>query len=216
MQDKILKATDQFFKQFEPKEVPDLPPAPRDYYTEYKKQYRKLGDMDFPNGARGKVLVGANETVRTLKQAYLVAKERSERLAANGDNSRAQMVIDQYMNERFMPAIEAIVRTNSADELINSKESLDALDKYVLTPRGSGKGFTRAFVQSLYDEELGGTVSKSDMEVRHAVEEIKDLTFRGQVRSAVGKATKLLQQIDMGAHMADGDDYALLLKVASR
>lgn len=216
MQDKILKATDQFFAQFEPKEVPDLPPAPRDYYTEYKKQYRKLDGMNFPNGASGRVLIGSTEAIRTLKQAYLVAKERSDRLKANGDNTRAQMVVDQYMNERFMPAIEAIVRMNSADELMNSKESLDALDEYALTPRGSGKGFTRAFVQSLYNEELGNTVPKSDMEVRHAVEEIKGLTFRGNVRSAVGKATKLLRQIDMGAHMADGDDYALLLKVASR
>lgn len=216
MQDKILKATDQFFAQFEPQEVPDLPPVPRDYYTEYAKQYRKLDGMNFPNGSSGKVLINANEVIRTLKQAYLVAKERAERLANNGDTSRAQMVIDQYMNENFMPAIEAIVRTNSADELLNSKESIDALDEYVLTPNGSGKGFTRSFVQSLYNEELGGTIAKSDMEVRHAVEEIKELAFKGQVRSAVGKATKLLQQIDMGAHQADEDDYALLLKVASR
>lgn len=216
MQDKILKATDQFFTQFEPQEVPDLPMAPRDFYTEYGRQYRKLRGMDFPNGASGKILVDTRDILKTLKQAYLVAKERSERLASNGDTSRAQMVIDQYMNENFMPAVEALVRLNSADELMNSKESLDALDGYVLTPNGSGKGFTRSFVQSLYNEELGNTMPSSDMEVRHAVEELKMMTAAGQIRAAVGKATKLLMQIDSGMHRADDEDYSILLRIASR
>lgn len=216
MQDKILKATDQFFSQFEPREVPDLPPAPRDYYTEYDKQYRKLRKMDFPNGASGKIIVDTRDVLKTLKQAYLVAKDRAERLASNGDATRAQMVTDQYMNESFLPAVEALVRTNSADELLNSKDSLDALDEYVITPKGSGKGFTRSFVQSLYNEELGNTMPSSDMEVRHAVEEIKMMTSTGQIRAAVGKAAKLLGQIDSGLHRADEEDYSILLRVASR
>ena len=216
MQDKILKATDQFFAQFDPQEVDDLPMAPRDFYTEYEKQYRKLGNLDFPNGASGKVLVDTQEAAKRLRKAFVVAKERASRLAKNGDQTRSQMVIAQYMNENFMPAVEAIVHINGADEVSNSKESLDVLDELVLLPRGSAKGFTRSFVQSLYQSELGNTAPSSDMEVRHAVEEIKGLTDRGQVRAAIGKATKLLQQIDMGAHRAGEEDYALLLRVASR
>lgn len=216
MQDKILKATDDFFKQFTPQEVPDLPPAPRDFYTEYEKEYRELGKKDFPHGASGKILIDVDVALKPLRAAFNVAKDRMERLKANGDSGRAQMVLAQYMNERFMPTVEALVRTNSADELLNSKECLDTLDEYVLIPSGSGKGFTKQFVRSLYNDELGSTAPTSDMEVRLAVEEVKELTNRGQIRTAVGKAAKLLEKIETGQNTADEDDYMLLLRVATR
>lgn len=151
-----------------------------------------------------------------LKSAYNMAKAQSDALARRGDTLRAKMVKDQYMDEHFLPSVEALVRLTSADEVMNSTDALKEMDSLVLTNGGNPSGFTRSFVEQLYQQDLGTTTPSSDSYVTDAVRRVSGLVESDQIRTAVGLATKTLAQIENGLHSADDSDYELLLKVAER
>lgn len=211
---KVQKATDDFFNQFEPKEVEEeqAAPAPRDFYEEYQDAYSKQPEM--PHGARAKVAIDADVVLNKLPMYYKAAKHTVDQLMRNGEKSRAQMTRDAYMNEKFLPAITALVHTNSADALMNASGILDLLDSYAMVNGGQAKGFTRSFVRSLYGSDVGGSEPFSDSVTRECVEDLKRLVATNNIRTAVGRATKMLQKIDNGEQSANSDDYALIQKVA--
>ena len=210
----VQKATDDFFKQFEPKEVDEeqAAPAPRDFYEEYQDAYSKQPEM--PHGARAKVAIDADVVLNKLPMFYKAAKHNIDQLLRNGEKSRAQMAKDTYMNEKFLPAIEALVRTNSADSLMNATGILDLLDNYAMVNGGQAKGFTRSFVRSLYGNDVGNSEPFSDSVTRECVEDLKRLVADNNIRTAVGRATKMLKRIDNGEQSANSDDYTLIQKVA--
>lgn len=212
----VLKYTDEFFSQFEPKEAPEeaVPAAPRDLYTEYQDVFRKQRPM--PHGARAKVSLDAEVSLKGMKAQYEAAKHQSEMLEARGEKGLAKMVREQYMQEKFLPAVEALILTNSVDDIMNATNILDLLDSYAMTDAGKAKGFTRSFIRSLYGEEIGLTSPNSDSVVREGVDTIKGLVYSGNIRAAIGKATKMLERIDSGEQIASNEDYELIQKVAMR
>ena len=174
-----------------------------------------------PNGAKPRIKSEVEYVVNGggtggLKQAYNIAKSQAEALNKRGDTLRAKMLMEQYMEEKFMPSVEALVRLTSADDVMNSSDALKELDSLVLTVGGNTAGFTRSFVEQLYQQELGTTMPSSDGHITGVVRRINDLIENDQVRTAVGLATKTLAQIESGQHSADDSDYSLLLKVAER
>lgn len=212
---KIEKATEEFFSGFkneEGKEQETAPASPRDYYDEYGELYSQRRDSG--HGARAKVAIDAEVVLNSLPALYKAAKHESDRLVAQGEKGYAKMVRDQYMNEKFMPAIEALIRTNSVDSVMNATTILDMLDKYALIDGGSAKGFTRSFVRSLYGTEVGDSEPFSDSQTRECVAELKRLAADGNIRAAIGKATKVLKKIDSGDQSANSDDYELIQKIA--
>lgn len=116
-----------------------------------------------------------------------------------------------------MPAVDALVLFGSADELLAMRQVLNELDDMTLPDGGvSGKGYTEALVRSMYDSELGQNGSKSDDVVRRCVCELRMLTDSGNIRAAVGKATKMLEKIESGENSADDYDYSLIQRIAAR
>lgn len=194
-----------------------LSSMPTDIAVLMDRQRMVEGNTPRPRGARAKVSAEIDIIInKRLKRAYNIARETVEALLNNGDTARARMAQDQYMNEKFLPVLEAMTHTVPSDELLNASGALEKLDKYVLTQGGSPAGFSRAFIKQLYAMDMGRTETMSDNFIAESVERLKKLVGSNQIRAAVGLATKMLGLINKGQHMASKDDYELIMKIAER
>ena len=153
-----------------------------------------------------------------LAAAHKKAEDDSDSLKERGEIERADLARRQYMDEEFLPAVEAVVNYTSPDEVLNCKEALTALDKYALGV-GSQKGYTASYIRSAYGDLLGqdlnGNLDRSDDAVREAVCKITRLSDHDEIRTAVGVAKQIKKQIDDGEHIANDDDYELIGRVAA-
>lgn len=193
--------------------------TPVDLYQERQKELRQDRSMNYPRGSSALVLATVKNIVEgagtnSLALAYKRAKDDSELLKKNGSIERAQLVCDQYNEEKFLPAVELTVNLTSPDELLNSREALAILDKYVLGV-GNKQGFTASYVRSAYQNMLGRTRSLSDSTVQHFVERINGLLDTDQMRAAQGLADRVKKMVDKGEHIASEQDYLLIRKVAN-
>ena len=151
-----------------------------------------------------------------LAHAYHEAKEDIDTLKERGERGRAEVRRNQYMQEFFLPAVEIVVNSTSPDEVLNSKQALDELDKYALVvPGGSGKGYTATYIRQAYGNQLGQQTGRSDASVRSDVMRINAMLDSGQTRTAVGVANKIKDKIDRGDAMADDLSYELISRVVS-
>lgn len=181
-----------------------------------RRQRLKESQTPRPIGASPRVKADIEYVAKKLEREYNMAKDTAKTLTANGDTARARMVQDQYMNDTFLPVLESLTHIVPADELMNASTSLDQLDKYVLTPGGSGAGYARAFLQQLYSDGSGRTEPRTDGFVEDAIRRVQWMVADGQIRTAVGLATKTKNAIDKGEHSASKDDYEVLQRVAER
>lgn len=153
-----------------------------------------------------------------LAAAHKRAEDDSDSLKERGEIARAELARQQYMDEKFLPAVEAVVNYTSPDEVLNCKDVLSALDKYALGV-GSQKGYTAAYIRQAYGDMLGqdlnGNLDRSDDAVREAVCKITKLADQDEIRTAIGIAKQIKKAIDKGEHIANDDDYALIGRVAA-
>lgn len=190
-------------------------PAPVDLYQQnYNKRFEQ-GKKSYPHGSS--VIVGtavANVVDEQLARAHKRAKDDSDLLKNKGEGSRAEMVRQQYMEEYFLPAVEIVVNSTSPDEVLNSKKALDELDRYVLL-EGSGRGYTASYIRQAYGNQLGQLEGHSDAYIASQVRKLNALLDEGQIRSAVGLARNLKNQIDNGEHVAGEEDFELLGRIVA-
>lgn len=153
-----------------------------------------------------------------LAQSFERAKEAVIALKVKGEPGRAKLAAKQYMEERFLPAIETIIRFSSPDELLNCKDALRELDKYALGV-GSMSGYTAAYVRSAYGDLLGkdldGRFDKSDPAITDMVMRVRVLADKGDIRNAIGVAKQAKKQVDDGENMASEYDYELISRVVA-
>ena len=177
-----------------------------------KKQYPK-GSPQLVKAVT-KCIIDGDSGAEGLARAHKRAEDDSEALLARGDKERAQMVQRQYMEEKFLPAIEAVINYSSPDELLNCKEALAALDSLAMG-LGQMKGYTASYVRQAYGNQLGQKEGKSDPKVASTVQKIKMLADSDEIRTAIGLAQKIKKQIDNGEHLASDEDYELIGRVVS-
>lgn len=122
------------------------------------------------------------------------------------------MVKDQYIEERFLPAVEMVVIASTPDEVLNSKDILREFDDLSMQ---YGPGYTASYIRTAYGDQLGNASSQSDGYVVENVERIKYLSAMDQLRSAYGLAKKLKDEIDNGDHTSSDEDYEIITRVAS-
>ena len=135
LEKRIKEANDEFISDEEEAEVEafthvDLLQSRRDVQRDYNQK-------QFPNGSRALVMATIQDVLNgagadSLVQAYQRAKDDSEALKKRGENTRAQIVANQYMQDHFLPAVEVVVNFTSPDELLNSERGLKELDKYAM------------------------------------------------------------------------------------
>ena len=203
----------------------ETPAAPTDLYkrnvgsarAEQKKR-RPNGSASIVKAVTKSVVTGDGQRGAGLAPAYKKARDDSDFFKKRGEEDRAEIVRNQYMEEHFLPAVEAVIAYSSPDELLNCREALAALDQYAL---GVGKtnGYTAQYVRSAYGNALGEDYSartgKSDDYVTRIVYRIKMLANGDSNREAISLAVSAKKDIDEGAHIASDGDYALIGRVAS-
>lgn len=212
-----LKAMEQRKKQqaAQPQEQP-MPQAPVDFYQEKLNKMTEYNKRPHLNGSSQKAGIDIKMAMKRIKPLYDKAKDDSARLAKVGDMEGSRIAKEQYMRDVFYPTIEAIVRMNSPEEIMYATYALNDADKYVLVDGGATDGFTSAFVNSLYQSDMGTVVPTSDAVVERAVENIKSLVYEDQIRAAVGAANKIKTMIDLGKNTASPEDYEIIQSVALR
>ena len=209
----------------EPEEMAEVSYTPVDIYQkransryEESKRVRPNGSSAVVNAAVKAVIDGDGVPGSGLTAAHKKAKDDIDLLRRKGDITRAEMLRQQYMDERFIPAIEVVIRYASPDELLNSREALKALDEMAIST-GSASGYTASYIKSAYGSMLGqnlnGNYDRSDDTVIDGVRRIKMLSEMDNIRAAVGIAKQLKDKIDNGENIASADDYGLIGRVVS-
>lgn len=151
-----------------------------------------------------------------IKDAYRKVIHAREYLRAEGENQYATVVEQQYMQNYFLPIVDALIRLNSQEEVLASQDALEALDSLAIVPGGGrADGYTSVFVSSLY-EPLEGQTFRSDVTVREAIKDINRLCDAHQINSAIQRANKTLEAVDYGSARATPDDYEFLQKLVLR
>lgn len=147
-----------------------------------------------------------------IKYAYKKALDDSEYYTSIGNRQYANMVKQKYMEDEFLPVVDALVRMNGLGAVQSNQQILNELDALTLLDGNQGQGYTQAYLASMYD--LEDAVERTDAMVEKAIREIKYLCANDQIRTAVGKANDIKRRIDAGENQAGADDYELLQRVA--
>lgn len=222
MRKEDLEASKRYYASL-PDEV--VVPEPVDIYKrdadaryEESKKKRPNGSSAIVKAVVKSVIDGDGVPGAGLASARKRAEDDSDSMVERGERGRAEIIKKQYMEERFLPAVETVIRYSSPDELLNCKDALDALDKYAMGV-GATNGYTASYVRQAYGDLLGkdlnGDTDRSDPYVKERVCTIRMLADRDDIRSAVGLAKQLKGQIDKGLHIATDDDYDLIGRVAN-
>ena len=197
----------------------DIPVSAIDVYQRNMDRIYGVNQKTFPKGSSAAVNMSTYAVIdgvgaEGLAKAFKRVKDDISALKSKGERGRAETVRQQYMTENFLPAVEIVVNSTSPDEVLNSEQALKELDKYALL-EGSGKGYTATYIRQAYGNQLGQKEGRSDASVRSDVMRINTLLDDGQVRAAVGVASRLKDKIDRGEAMADDIDYDLIGRVVS-
>lgn len=191
--------------------------VPIDLYAHKQRKQLDNSRKEFPKGSRAIVAAITKELIEGpagLAADKKRAEDDCDSLKASGYKDRAEIMKQQYMEEKLLPAIETVIEYSSPDELLNCKEALAALDKMALGV-GSMSGYTAAYVREAYGDQLGQKQGESDPTVESEMRRIRSLVDADQVRTAIGIAQKLKRQIDDGEHQASPEDYAVIGRVVS-
>lgn len=205
-------------KEEEVVEAVDLYKRDADARREESKKVRPNGSSALVKTVTQSVIDGDGIPGAGLANAYKRAEEDVTYFKERGEPGRADIARKQYMDEKFIPAVETVVNYTTPDEVLNSKDALSALDKYALV-LGNARGYTAAYIRSAYGDLLGkdlyGDFDNSDQTVKETVCRIKLLSDTDQIRTAVGVAKQIKSKIDNGENIASEDDYALIGRVAA-
>ena len=214
LEKRIDAANDEFLSD-KPIETQN-PDVPVDIHRQQVNAARDYNRKPRLNGSTQKVLVDVKAVLSRLAPYYQKARDDSERAQKIGDIEGSRILKEQYMRDVFTPAIEALVRENSPEEIINATKALNEIDKMVLTDGGRPDGYTSAFVSKLYQTDMGNVLPTSDADVSQTIMKLIRLVSNDQIRSAVGLANKIKLQIDAGEHTASEHDYNIIQKIALR
>ena len=201
--------------------------APQVMFDNYTKQYYediRAIKKKTSRGASGKVLIftkllvlgDRKKQIDGLKKAYARVKMDIEQYK----NYRPELVEPfkrRYMEEKFLPVVEAIIMQTSPEDLYNSTSSLELLDRYAMLPFGtSGKGYTKQYIKAAYlDRGIVGNNEKSSGEIVDGIRQIRSYSSSADTRVAFLLAKKLKDKVDKGKLMATDDDYELLSRIVS-
>lgn len=193
---------------------------PIDLYRNNQRKRVAASRKEMPKGSRALVKYIADAVLNGdgAREGLTCAKKRaeddSEVLKAQGYKDRAEIRKQQYMEEKFLPAVEVVVEYTSPDELLNCKEVLNAFDDLALGV-GSMKGYTAAYLRQAYGNVLGQTRGVAEQASTETMRRIRSLVDNDQIRTAIGMAQKLKEKVDNGETSIEPEDYAVLGRIVA-
>lgn len=212
-----LEASKSFYADMP--EGQGTPTRPEDIYQRDATAIADNAKKKYPKGSSKIVNIALYEVLNGngaegLAHAYARAKDDEAALIKSGERERASILRKQYMAEHFLPALEIVINSSSPDEVLNSAQAINTLDKYVLL-EGDGKGYTASYIRQAYGDQLGQAPRGSEPEVKRQIGRINRMLDIGENRAAYSLAKKLKQQIDRGEKLADDIDYDLLGRIVA-
>lgn len=185
---------------------------PTDLLQNSRKSRREVEPRG-SRGARPKMQMDMSAITDTgIQYHYKKTKDDSDYYNSIGNKQYARMLKQQYMEDYFLPAVDAMVKLNGLGAMQSNPEVLRQLDELTLLEGNGGSGYTQAYLANLYVPE--GQLERSDKQVEQAVRDIMRLCESDQIRSAVGKANDMKRRIDAGENIATDEDYEIVQRVA--
>lgn len=178
-----------------------------------QRDARRNVDVRGARGSRPKAKLDLSALTATgIRDQYNRVKDDSDYYTSIGNKQYASMVKQQYMEDYFLPTIDALVKLNGMGAIQANQDLLREMDALTLLDGTNGAGYTATYLSSMYVPE--GQIERSDAQVREAMKEINALCLDDQISSAVGRANDIKRRIDKGENMASADDYEILQRVA--
>lgn len=218
--EELQKRINQANEQMLP-DVQDAPTEEEQAGIEYsgpfdliQQQRNSLHEMAAPTyrGGRPRMTVDFSMIEETLPARFKKAKNDSDYYTAQGNKTNATLIRQQYMNDVFLPAVDALVRANSLEAVVANSDVLSKLDAYTLLDGTRGSGYTKTYLTKMYAPT--GQIEASDGKVRHELNRIRLLVDQDENRMAASLAKQLKEAIDAGRNLASSEDYAIIEKVA--
>lgn len=199
---------------------------PQDLYSQHKRKDAEYLSKSYPKGSSQLVSYAVSEVVNKkpeysdlpLKDEHVVVRSEIAQLLKDKRQDRAEARRRQYMEDRFLPAVELVVRATSPDQVLNSEYAIRELDKYAIPTilNSSGSGYTAAYIRNRYAAHLGGDqTSFSDATVTEKMRTINRLMDDGRNREALSIAKVIKDAVDKGANIASDPDYELLNRIVA-
>lgn len=189
---------------------------PIDYYQAQRNAAYNASQRATTNGSPAEVKMIVNSMVEDFKESrYNVSKNQYDHLLDVNASDQAEYMRQDYMTKNALPLVEGLVEMYGVDAILNNKGALEKLDEIMITPNGSGSGFTRGYLEQMHEQQRGAQPSFSDAEVMVGIRKIKSMANNDDIRGSVAKAQKLKEKIDRGELSANDADYKLLLQVSS-
>lgn len=215
MEDRIDKQLEKDLKALEASQEPEegLEGArPVDYYQLQRNSAYEASQRPTTYGAPAGVQTVVDKMVEKFKATdYNVNKNQYDHLKEYEANDAAEHLRQGYLNTEFLPLVEGLVENYGVDALLNNKRVLAKLDEVVISPNGSGAGFTKGYLMQMHKGQQS-TPSQSDAEVAYGVLKAKHMADNGNVRGGVNLAKKLKERVDRGELSASESDYAELAR----
>lgn len=214
--DDIEEKLARFHKSYMGEDVPEaeVVQQPVDFYENNRRQNRDVKQRSH-YGIRPYTKAILKQLEQSpIWQARKKAVDDIEYAKATGDKQRAKVLRRQYMEDYYMPTVDAAVRLGSKQDVLSSKEILDDLDSLVILDGIRGNGYTASLVENLYEDGEGPAIS--DVEVKDALKDIVRHCDNGNIGVAIGLAKRIKNQIDAGNNVAIPEDYDVIQKVALR
>lgn len=213
----IHKATDELFAENpmneEIVEVEEqTTPQKVDIYQQNVNKRKDFVDKPKAHGATTLLSEAAAEVLPELAHAHKRAEVDSDFYRERGEEDRAQMVKDQYIEEKFLPAVEMLIIASTPDEVLNARDILKQFDELSME---YGPGYTESYIRTAYSDQLGNATTGSDGYVKSQVQRLSYLAESDQIRAAYNLARKLKKEIDNGEHISDESDYEVITRVAT-
>lgn len=216
LDERIKGANDEMVTEIEETDEVASSNPPTDLLQEQRNAWRDAEPRK-ARGSRPKIKLDMTAIENSgIRQQYKKTKDDSDYYNSIGNKQYSSMVKQQYMQDYFLPAIDAMVKLNGMEAMLANKEVLADLDTLTLLDGTRGSGYTEAFIRSMYNPESNamGIVERSDAQVEQAVRDIKYLCETDQIRNAVGKAKEIKRSIDNGGNVASEEDYEVVQRVA--
>ncbi len=157
--ERLKKEAHEFNNKRMEKQDKPVMASPVDFYEKNSYKLREESRNVHPRGASTLTKQIAKEELEKLSKIKNRAEMDVKYWEDRGDKERAKMVKDQYMEEKFLPAVEMVVIASTPDEVLNAKDILKEFDDLSMQ---YGPGYTASYISTAYGDQLGNASSQSD------------------------------------------------------
>ncbi len=189
--------------QSEPEELQ----KPIDFYQAQQNASYEASKRPRAYGSPAQMAIVVDKMLDNFRQEhYNISRNLYNHLMDVENRDNAEYLRQKYMTQEALPLVESFVETYGVDAVLNSPRVLKGLDSIMITPNGSGDGFTKAYLRQMHKGQAGEP-STSDAKLAYGMAKVRALADSDDIRGAVSMAKSLKKKVDEGELSASEKDY---------